>query len=108
LPILVISSSAMFGDRLPTRLGDLHPGPVATAADLGALRLDQPLECELSQLTDRETLGQEYRFSAPVQMTRQDAERPPLVGVQVCHYTPVSLSRGGCSFPIRPAIGHQI
>jgi hypothetical protein len=50
---------------------------MATAA-VGAPRLDQSLECELSQLTDRETLGQQYFLSAPVQMTRQDAEGAPL------------------------------
>jgi hypothetical protein len=43
--------------------------------DRGAFLLGQPLECEPSQSTDRETLGQEYRFSAPVQMARRDAER---------------------------------
>jgi hypothetical protein len=67
-----------FDDRLPAGLGDLYPNPVATASP-GALRLNQSLECELSQLTDREALGQEYLFSAPIEMAPQNAERAPLL-----------------------------
>jgi hypothetical protein len=66
-------------------------------AALAAPCLDQTLKCELSQLSDRETLTQEDWFSAPVPMARQYAERAPLLVGQRRHCAPVRLSRGGRS-----------
>jgi hypothetical protein len=54
----------LFLDCLPPQLGDFDPDRVVAAPNWGALFLYQTVKREVSQLTDREALGQDAALGA--------------------------------------------